>query len=368
MDININMNTSSSLSYQNNSFDLLRYYAAFAVMLLHYTGYFAMLSAQESSFLSGIRTFVLSFPGVIVLFTLSGFLISSSFERSDSRKLFLKKRILRLFPELWICTLFNLLLLSFLTGDAFDSSIAVWLFTQIFGIAHTPSCLKGFATGSVNGALWTIFVELQLYLVTLLFYPFLKKLSHAGWLLLFGLSAGINLLLGYCSPALSATFLKLAERTFFPYVLWFLIGMFCYINRNTLLPFLKKLCPYLILFYALLFFLIPEQPGYYCGIITGILCPLITISLSYRLPAVRIKTDLSYGMFLYHWIVLNILVHFHLIEQLSWLLSLLLFLAGTLLLSMGSHALSVKALKMFRKRKSNSCELPLCDRQLRNED
>lgn len=345
----MNINTKTSLTYQKNCFDLLRYYAAFAVVLLHYTGYFAILSARDSSFLTTARGFVLFYPGVIVLFTISGFLISASLEHSDSRKQFLKKRFFRLFPELWICTLFNLLILSLLCARSFDQSIVFWLISQIFGIANTPSCLKDFATGSVNGALWTIFVELQLYLVILLFYPLLKKLSHTGWILLFSLSAGINLLLGYCSHALPAVLTKLAERTFFPYALWFLIGMFCYIKRDDLLPILKKACPYLILIYGILFLSVSKQPGYYCGIITGIFCPFITIGLAYRLPAFRIKTDLSYGIFLYHWIVLNLLVHFHLIDRLYWPISLFILLAGTLLLAFLSRTLLRFLTKMLRQ-------------------
>lgn len=344
------MNT--PISYEKNSFDIIRWYAAVAVMLLHYTGYFFIFSSQNSTALSTIRNIVVFFPGVIVLFSLSGFLVASSYERSGNRKLFFQKRVFRLFPELWICTIFNFLLLSVLTFRSFDKSIVIWLFTQIPGIANTPSCLKDFATGSVNGALWTIFVELQLYILTMFFYPILKKISIVLWGILLFLFAGLNLILGYLAPMTPSLFQKIIERSFLPYAFWFLAGMFCYIQRTRLLPLLKKACPFLAIAYFILYRCITEQPGYYCGIITSIFCPFITIGLAYLLPAFRLKIDLSYGLFLYHWIILNVLIHFNLISSLPWPVTLLLFISATLFIAYGSQTLAKHLLQKFNRASS----------------
>lgn len=293
------------ISYQKNSFDSLRYYAAFAVMLLHYSGFWLMSSNSSSSFfIEELRKVLLCFPGVVVLFTISGFLITASLERTNSKKIFFKKRIFRLFPELWICTIFNLVILSIFASDYFDRSILLWLFSQIFGIAYTPNCMKEFATGSINGALWTIFVELQLYVVTCCLYPFLKKLSYIGWGVVLVLFTAMNLIIGAWFPVLPSIGQKIVERTFLPYGIWYLI----------LYVFVK-------------------QPGYYCGILTSIFCPLIVIGLAYWLPPFRIKLDLSYGMFLYHWMVLNIFVHFGWLSRLAWPVTLGLFIGSTLILS-----------------------------------
>ena len=51
------------------------------------------------------------------------------------------------------------------------------------------------------------------------------------------------------------------------------------------------------------------------GIGISIFCPFIIMGLSYLLPSIRLKPDLSYGMFLYHWIILNIIVHFQLLSK-----------------------------------------------------
>lgn len=334
------MNDSSS--YNNNSFDGIRYYSAFAVMLLHYTGYYAIYSEEGSLFLSGLRKVSLCFPGVVVLFAISGFLNAISFEHSNSIKMYLKKRAIRLFPELWLCTVFNLLVLCVLTFESLDHSIVLWCISQLIGIAYTPSCVKEFATGSINGALWTIFVELQLYIVTAFFYPRLKKLSYLKWGIGLLLLMGINLLTGYLSPLFPNVLQKLVERTFLPYALWYFIGMFCYMKRSRLLPILKRMCPILAGLYIVIYCLVEGQPGYYCGIVTSICCPFIAVGMAYRIPAFRVRKDLSYGMFLYHWIVLNILVHFQLINRLPWPVTLSLFIGITLLLAWGSRKLVSK--------------------------
>ena len=146
-----------------NCFDLLRYWAALSVMFLHFTG-FANLNYSGSHLINGIRDVVTFMPGVVVLFSMSGFLIAASCERSSGRKQFFMKRIVRLYPELWMCTLVNVALLFILARERLDVTFVGWIISQIFGIANTPKCLAGFGTGSVNGALWTIFTEIQLYI------------------------------------------------------------------------------------------------------------------------------------------------------------------------------------------------------------
>lgn len=54
----------------------------------------------------------------------------------------------------------------------------------------------------------------------------------------------------------------------------------------------------------------------------------------YSLPNVHIPLDLTYGMFLYHWIVLNIIVHFDLLNKISSIVVGLLFIVMTIGLSL----------------------------------
>lgn len=335
---------------KKNSFDILKYWAAFSVMFLHYT-YYAFVEAEQAwEFMDKLRKISEFFPGVVVLFTISGFLISDSMERSKSQKDFLRKRVFRLYPELWLCTIVNLCVLSVIAKEYLDRSILLWIGTQIIGIANTPSCLDGFATGSVNGALWTILVEVQLYLIICFGYHKLKKMKMFQWSIFLAALAGMNLLCDYVSSAGSGVVSKLIERSFFPYAFWFMAGVFCYQHRSKIIGYLRCLViPLLVLYWYIRPYGM-EQPGYYVGIGVSILCPFIVIGLAYLLPAIRFKTDLSYGMFLYHWIVLNVIVHFELLIQWKWYICFVFFIVTTMILAWGSRGITGKIVTMVENR------------------
>ena len=318
-------------------------------MFLHYTYYAFMEADQAWGFMDKLRKTSEFFPGVVVLFTISGFLISDSMERSGTKKEFLKKRVFRLYPELWLCTIVNLCVLLAIARKYLNSSILLWIGTQVFGIANTPSCLNGFATGSVNGTLWTILVEVQLYLIICFGYQILKKMKLFQWGIFLVMLAAVNLLCGYLSST-GGIVAKLIERSFFPYALWFMVGAFCYQYREKAIGYLRcVVIPLLIVYW----FVRPygmEQPGYYIGIGVSILCPFIVIGIAYLLPAIRFKLDLSYGMFLYHWIVLNIIVHFELLSKWKWYICFVFFIVTTLMLAWSSQVVTRKVIVMIKNR------------------
>lgn len=343
--------------YGKNGFDLLRYAAAFGVMMLHYTGYVMILSENlpdsATRIMGGIRHITLLFPGVVILFTISGFLVSASFEHTMTRKEFFLKRILRLYPELWICTIVNLMVISILVPELLDQSIILWLGTQIFGIANTPICLKSFATGSINGALWTIFTEIQLYLVLGLIYPFLQKIKIWQWSVLITALAVLNLVCDEISRNSGGITAKLIERTLVPYALWFFIGIFCFQKREKLLGGLKKAFGLMLVVYLAIELANIEIPGYYADIVTSILFPFIVIGCGYCLPKIRLRVDFSYGMFLYHWIILNIIVHYDLMNRWPWYMVLILFITGTIVAAVVSQKLTSTIVSVQKGRNSN---------------
>ena len=336
--------------YEKNCFDILRYIAALSVMMLHYSSYTMILSTNLSDCAAAVmdrtRQITLLFPGVVILFSMSGFLVSASFERAKTRKEFFLRRVMRMYPELWICTMANLALVCFLVPKLLDWSIILWLGTQVFGIANTPDCLKTFATGSVNGALWTVFTEVQLYVVLGMSYSFLKKLKGKQWAVLLVALAALNLALGYWDSG-EGIVSGLLKRTFLPYALWFFTGVFCYQRRRKVLPVLKRAFGPMLILYLVTESRNVEIPGYYADIVTGVMLPLMVVGGGCCLPAIRLKTDLSYGMFLYHWLVLNVIVHYDLMNRLPWYAGLLIFLAGTMAAAALSQRLGRKFTEKF---------------------
>ena len=333
----------SGFDYRKNALDAVKYWAAFCVMYLHYTGYArTCVSGSGRAFMNALRSIVSFAPPVVIFITVSGFLVCASYERSSGRKEFFRKRFLRLFPPLWICTAVNLAAVTFICGIKPDRSVIPWLATQLVGLANTPSYLKGFATGSVNGALWTIFVLLQLYILLAFFYPLFKKLDIKGWMALIGAGALVNVLC--CAVQLGLPeghiLLKLMERTFVPYAVWFLAGVFLYLKKETVLvPLLNKpavIIGMFLLMAAVQVFALPD-PGYYAGIVTALLCSAISMAAGYLLPPGRIRPDITYEMFLYHWIVLNVIIHFDLMERMHWAACLILYTLITLAVSCAAY-------------------------------
>lgn len=219
------------------------------------------------------------------------------------------------------------------------------------GIANTPACLKTLPTGSINGALWSVFTEVQLYIVLGIIYPFLQKMKNKHWALFLSMLAVLNLICAAVVWDSDGIVVKLIERSFVPYALWFFIGVFCFQRRQKMLPFLKKAFLPLLMIYLIIESVNIQIPGYYTNIVTSVMLPFIVIGCGYCLPKIRLKHDFSYGMFLYHWIILNIIVHFDLMNRLPWYAGLLLFIIGTMLAAVISHTLNDYCNNIWRKRK-----------------
>lgn len=294
------------IDIERNSFDILRLFAALQVMLMHFNSFYFR---EHETYLHGVGKLwyhgVKLFPGVVILFTLSGFLSAYSLEKRNSVKNFLIRRFYRIYPPLWLCTLINLLFLFVMADVCFDRGILIWIMTQIFGIANTPSFLKPFASGSVNGALWTILVEVQLYCLLAFCFHYLQRISKRVWICLLAVLVLLNRLSLMIGTGMLG---KLIERVCIPYAAWFFIGVFFYLYREELLPAAKKYAWILLSIYIGYKLIGYELAGYYTDLVTTILLPVIVIGLGYRLKAVRVKLDITYEVYLYHWIIINLLI------------------------------------------------------------
>ena len=328
---------------------ILRYFAALSVMLLHFSGIWFGAhewAVEKAPLLMRIRNFTLLFPGVVILFSLSGYFIAGSLQRLSEQysswsqvfRSFMGKRIRRIYPPLWLNTVFNLAVLS-LTGHAVirAKDVAVWFFAQLLGISATPGSLKAYASGSVNGALWTIFVQMQFYLLFVCLYPLVRKKDRSFLACLLGIAFLVNIAAGILFGGEPSGIIgKLVERSFLPYVIWFLIGAACRLLRHSIfagsgarnLPAVFTALYLLISFGMHLTGIV--VPGYYTNAVTGVFVSLITGLLCVRYAGSgsgRRKTlpDISYELFLYHWIVLNVMISAGMITW-SWGQALVVFL------------------------------------------
>lgn len=108
---------------------------------------------------------------VVGFFVLSGFLITSSWQRSRSPASYLAKRILRIYPAFALASVFSIYvagLFGAASSAAYISSVdwRVTLFDVVFlRIPHPPPTFETLPYPSVNGSMWTIRYEFLCYLI-----------------------------------------------------------------------------------------------------------------------------------------------------------------------------------------------------------
>ena len=149
-----------------NNFDLLRFLFAVTVLLVHS---YVLSDAHALSILSKLLSSELA---VKCFFIVSGFLIFMSYENTDHNGQFFLKRARRIYPAY-----FSVVLLCVLFGSVFAtcSFSEYWSFPTLkyiianliflnFLQPNLPGLFEGNTLQAVNGALWTLKIEVMFYL------------------------------------------------------------------------------------------------------------------------------------------------------------------------------------------------------------
>ncbi len=126
--------------------------------------------------------------GVAIFFVVSGFCIHLSFQRRPEWKDFFVRRFFRIYPPYFLAMLFFAFVLPLTRLDLHDRHAFIQLGTHL-ALVHNfgNTTLDG-----INGAFWTIAIEVQLYVL----YPLLVFLANrVGWTKTLGLTAAVELVL-----------------------------------------------------------------------------------------------------------------------------------------------------------------------------
>ena len=319
--------------FSNNGYDLLRYLSAGLTVLAHFSWKFGEFSEVSVPLLSRILDATLYFNPIVIFLSISGYLIASSVDKSKDLKEFFSKRILRLYPEYWMSALITFISLVIVVPHLIDRNILFWLGIQIVGISNTPVPLRTYGTGSINGSLWSVMVQIQLYVVLGFLHKYLKRLNIWQWLVVLTISLGANIASGILFNNVSGFTVKMIGKIFVPYLIWFFTGAFIYYKRDLMIPFLKRAVFLLLIAYVFIKVIGIQTPGYFVESLLGVLCSLIFVGGGYLLSKIHFKVDLTYGMFLYHWPVLNVIIHYDLVNKLHWVWCFLILAATTLVLA-----------------------------------
>ena len=224
----------AKVNINDNCFDIIRLICAFTVFLGHFITHFSF----DSDLLHGVAYFV---RGVPVFFFLSGLFIAKSLERYKTSE-FLKRRAIRIFPELWADVLLNLALILISRGGGYScKDIAVYIGTQMTVFQfYTDEWLRGYGVGVPNGALWTITVDIQFYIAAIFLAKWLKRKGIKAWSVVIAFGMILDWALEKGKGLYPEIVYKLLQCNLVSFLWIFLIGMCVYYNRNTLIPILVK--------------------------------------------------------------------------------------------------------------------------------
>jgi peptidoglycan/LPS O-acetylase OafA/YrhL len=268
------------------------------------------------------------FPGVPIFFIISGFLIYASLDRNKSNiKQYIKNRILRIYPALWVCIAISasLLLLADNNNEIFSSGyFYLWLIGQgSFFQFYTPDILRFWGVGTPNGSLWTISVEMQFYFIV----PFLAQLIQLGTnkkIVIIGLlllAIALNIIIGGVRHSEWIP-IKLLVVSIIPYFYYFLIGILAFIYFRKVEPmikghFLKWVIVYMSFSYVFALYLGFDTHAYWITSIVNIiadalltLCVLAAAYTRNNLSNILKGNDISYGVYIYHMLIVNLYVEF----------------------------------------------------------
>jgi peptidoglycan/LPS O-acetylase OafA/YrhL len=295
-----------SLSLSNNGYDLLRLVMAAMVVYTH--SYKVGGYGKEPLFHLSKEQLALGSLALVGFFALSGFLVSASAERSQSIFSYLSKRVRRIFPGFWAC----------LVVTAFVITPAIWLVKgrliedfpwtgpQSAGAYVTANfflninqrvigdVLAGFAQPkSINGSLWTLYPEFGCYLAVAVFLV-CGALRESRWMLGGGLAASylfhvVKLVSGEQAFPNIPSFYAFINWT--PYLTAFTAGACAYVWRDKIAFSLATVCVL----------------GLGCAVTSKfggfqLLSPLLVTAIVLCAGScftLRLRTDLSYGIYIY---------------------------------------------------------------------
>ncbi|WP_316817963.1 acyltransferase [Pedobacter nyackensis] len=335
-----------------NNFGLIRLLAALQVLFCHSIEHLELKDNQIFSFIG--EKFIYYFPGVPIFFTVSGFLIFASFEKNHKAvKEYFFNRVVRLYPALWVCLLITIfLLLEAYSGNIKDLVLSrtfyLWILEQLtFFQFHTPDLLRFWGVGTPNGSLWTIAVEVQFYCLVPLLYYFLAKANIKRTILICGIFV-ISIFCNYYFGILNHESLihKLATVSIFPYLYCFMFGVVAYLKWEKIKTyFVGKFIIWLIIYLIYINFagnfLNIQLVSYFISspfhIITNVLLSCLTLSAVFSYPKLSnsfIKeNDLSYGIYIYHMLVINVFVQNRFIKEPYYVVFVFLIVMSLAMLS-----------------------------------
>lgn len=285
---------------RENNFDILRLLLAAVVVFFH-VGYISgsPLFASFPRYFSGH----LAVEG---FFAISGFLIFASYERSSSLRDYFIKRAARILPGYWLAT--ALCLFIALCYGSFH--VAPFLFANLtfatFLAGSIPGVFPSNLSTTMNGALWTIKIEVMFYILVPVIVWLCRRLNRDAvlWSLFL-----LSILYRVAMVNHDTLAVQLPGQLSF-----FMIGALIHYHLN----FFETHGKWFALGAAILW-IAHVATGWF--VFRPAAVATLTLWASLLLPVVKGPTrwgDFSYGIYVLHWPIIQIVVALGLYRTHPW--------------------------------------------------
>lgn len=334
---------------RENHWTLIRLVAAFSILVNHNHHLFWDMEKPEFWLVANdLRVFL---PGLPTLFFASGFLVSLSLGNSANWLDFSLKRILRVYPPLIACVLVSACLILALGHASPSLPFLAWFIGQATVLqVWTPDFLRDYGVGVPNGSLWVIPVIIQFYLICPLLPGITawieRRLGRIGPLLILLVLAGLREgFLALSDVAGFEALHKLLNVTLLPWLFFFYLGYVVVGYLPVILRLRRFLLPailaYLLAVSLLRDVLYGEQVYSHVHPLQFVLLAAILANLAYlgrigstlldRAETFLKTNDPTFGIFVYHMVVINIFVEYQLFDD--WRLRSVTFYVLTFVLA-----------------------------------
>ncbi len=316
-----------------NSLDIVRYYLSFAVLFAH----FAELTGSTNYFPTS------SYSAVGAFFILSGFLVFYSYLRCKSPGEYFMRRARRILPPYMTIVVLCCVMGAFVTrlplGEYFTSSqlwqyLAANLTFANFLQPSLPGVFEGQVHEAVNGSLWTMKVEVLLYITLPLAAWLLSRCSQSWMALLFIYITSYiyKLWMGHLYDTTGEMIYRIMQRQVGGQLLFFYSGV-------TLLLYFDHFQRHVrVLFPIALAICLASKAVNWFDAIEPMCIAIVIIGFAYNcrwFEWMRKYDNIAYDIYLFHYPVIQLVVHWGL-PDVSIYLALAVVLTMTILLSLAS--------------------------------
>lgn len=299
---------------RSNNFDAMRFIAASMVILSHS---YALLDLKGDEPLTHLYSRMdLGSLAVDIFFVISGYLITKSMLRRTSALAYVEARVLRIVPGLVAASVLGVFVLAPFTATqgvpAYLASRETWMYfvvntVTVYLSPHhwtMPGVFQHtFRPGSINGSLWTLGAEVELY-VFVFVAGLCAMIVRNARLRSAGITLGFLLLLAVCMWR-GHLYREPDPGNIYRLTAWFMCGALVYMARARV-PVNALVAVALWLLYAA----VHETPVAGLAFYLAVTYAVFAIGFHPRLRAWSFtrRGDFSYGLYIYAFPIQQLLV------------------------------------------------------------